>query len=321
MKTYRILNTDIDVSRLAYGTWHLGGSWDDTPLSQDVRDRAETLIHTAVDAGITLIDLADIYTRGKSDEVVGHVLKQTPGLRDRIVLQAKCGIVLGSDTQPAHYNFEAEHIVSALEGTLSRLGVDHVELLLLHRPDPLVEPEEVARAFDQLHQAGKVRWFGVSNHTSAQIELLKTAVEQPIVINQLEVSLLHNNLIRDGVVANTTQATYTATHGTLEYCRAHDIQIQAWSPVARGDLFAPPDDAPHHVMELAAEIRRMADQHDTTTESIAIGWLLRHPAGILPILGTMTPERIGDSCRADDLQMSRAEWYRLFELANGESVP
>ncbi len=324
LKTYTIPHTDIVVSRLAYGTWHLGGSWDSTPLSQDLKDRAARLIHTAVDEGITMIDLADIYTRGKSDEAVGYVLQQTPGLREKLVLQEKAGIILSDDPNPGdigRYDFSYEHLIHTVERSLKRLNTDYVDVLLLHRPDPLVQPEEVARAFDELQSSGKVRAFGVSNHTPAQIDLLKRYVDQPIVANQLEVNLLHNNLINDGIVMNTNMATYSATHGTLEYCRLHDIQIQAWSPVAGGKLFVPGDDDPQNVHDAAKLIAELAEQHNTTKEAIALAWLLRHPAGILPIIGTLKPERISVSVKADDVELSRMEWYRLLAAANGAGVP
>ncbi len=324
MKTYRIPNTELDVTRIAYGTWHLGGTWDHEPPTQDIKDRAARLIHTALECGINMIDLADIYTRGKSDTLVGDFLRQQPHLRDKIVLQEKAGIILREDSrpdEPARFDFSYAHLIKAVETSLSRLSTDHVDILLLHRPDPLVEPEEVARAFDDLQTSGKVRYFGVSNHTPLQIELLKKYVKQPLVINQLEVNLLHNDMIRDGVFANMQGGNYTGATGMLDYCRLNDIMIQAWSPVAGGKLFNPPADAPANVQAAAREIVRLAEKYYTTKEAIALAWLLRHPAKIQPIIGTLKPERIPDSVRADDIELTRIEWYRLFEAANGRSIP
>ena len=324
MKTYRIPQTDLEVTRLAYGTWHLGGSWDYTPPSAEIKQRAVRLINTAVDHGINHIDLADIYTRGKSDEVVGYALSQSPGLREKLVLQAKCGIILGGEPNPGdpgRYDFSYQHIVKAVEGTLRRLGTDRVELLALHRPDPLMEREEVARAFDHLHQSGKVRYFGVSNHNAAQMALLQKYVDQPLVLNQVELNLLHHHLISDGIVANMTAATYTAAFGTLDYCRLHDIMIQAWSPVAGGGLFNPPADAPANQKAVAAEIERVAEAHGTTPEAVAIAWLLRHPAGIQPIIGTRNAERIRQTVPGDAVELTRIEWYRLLAAARGAGVP
>lgn len=323
MKTYKIPNTDLEVSRLAYGTWHMGGSWDRTPLTDELKERAERLILTAVDHGINHIDLADIYTKGKSDAVVGHVLSKNPGLRNKLVLQAKCGIILGDDPSegdPGRYNFDYDHIVGAVEGTLQRLGTDSVDLLALHRPDPLVEPEEVARAFDHLQSSGKVRHFGVSNHTAGQIALLMKYVDQPIVLNQVELNLLHHYLISDGIVANLS-SEYMGVHGTLDFCRRNEIMIQAWSPVAGGQLFKPADDAAENVRETAKLIAELAEKHQTTKEAIAISWLLRHPAGIQPIIGTLKAERITDTVPGDDVALSRIDWYRLLAAARGAGVP
>ncbi|MBK7895306.1 MAG: aldo/keto reductase [Anaerolineaceae bacterium] len=324
MKTYRLHNTDLDVSRLAFGTWHLGGSWDKTPADERIKQRALALIETAVSHHINLIDLADIYTWGKSDEMVGHALRQNPSLRDQLVLQAKCGIIMGNDPNPGdpgRYDFSFDHIVSAVEGTLRRLGTDRVEILLLHRPDPLMEPEEVARAFDHLQQSGKVRYFGVSNFNAGQIALLQHTLDQPLLINQVELNLLHHHLISDGIVSNMTQPTYPGISGTLDYCRLHHILIQAWSPVAGGQLFAPRADAPPHVHAAAAEIARLAAAHNTSKEAIALAWLLRHPAPIQPILGTLKPERIAPSVLADEVELSRIEWYQLLAAARGAGVP
>jgi predicted oxidoreductase len=154
-----------------------------------------------------------------------------------------------------------------------------------------------------------------------QIELLKKYVDQPLVINQIQLSLLHNDLIMDGIVSNMARADYTGARGTLDYCRLHDIQIQAWSPVAGGNLFNPSDDDPEHIHRTSALLNELADTHSTSPGAIALAWLLRHPAGIVPILGTMNPQRIVDSCEADNVQLSREDWYRLLEAANNHAVP
>jgi len=324
MKTYRIPQTDLEVSRLAFGTWHIGGTWDSTPPTPEIQARTDALIHAAVEYGITLIDLADIYTRGKSDSVVGETLKKTPSLREKVVLQEKTGIVLSDEVYAGsmgHYDFSYENITTKLETSLKRLNTDYVDLLLLHRPDPLVEPEEVARAFDALHASGKVRYFGVSNHTPAQIELLKKYVRQPLVVNQLELNLLHNDLINDGIVSNTDMAHYTGTRDTLDYCRLHDMVVQAWSPVAGGRLFVERDDTPHNVRQTVHLIAELAEKHQTTREAIAFAWLLRHPAPIQPIIGTMSVERLADSVKADSVELSRVEWFMLLAAANGAGVP
>jgi len=324
MKTYRIPKTDLNIPQLAYGTWHLGGDWNDEPLTDEIKQRADTLIHTAVDAGVNFIDLADIYVKTKSDEAVGHVLKNDPSLRDKVILQAKAGVILPDDPDPGNagrYDFSYEHITGRLENSLRLLNTDHVELLLLHRPDALVEPEEVARAFDDLQRAGKVRYFGVSNHTPMQVELLQKYVDQPLVANQVELSLLRNDLIFDGIKSNMGEYAYTGARGTLDYCRVNDILVQAWSPVARGELFNPADDAPDNIKQTAQLVKDLAEKHNTNPGAIVLAWLLRHPANIQPILGTMTPHRIPESAESVNVNLTRLEWYQLAQAANGAGVP
>lgn len=324
MKTYRIPHTDLDVSCMAYGTGGLGGSWDRSPITQDILDRADVLLHTIVEHGINFIDLADIYTWGKSNIAVGHVIKDDPGFRDKVILQSKVGITLPDEIEEGSttvYNFSYERITTQVDKTLESLNTDHLDILLLHRPDALVEPEEVARAFDELQSSGKVRYFGVSNHTPFQIDLLKKYIDQPLVVNQVELNLLHNDLINDGLIFNTHGQSYSGAHGTLDYCRANEIHIQAWSPVAKGQLFNPSDDASETVKATAQELARLAEQHNTNPNAVALAWLLRHPADIQPILGTKNPDRIADSIPADTVELSRLEWYTLLAKANGASVP
>ncbi len=320
MKTYTILNTDLTWSRLGYGCMQLGGRWDDSPLTQAERTRAAALLDAACDEGITLFDHADIYTRGKSESVFGEVLQQRPALRAKILLQSKCGIRFPDDPQPGlpgRYDFSYEHILRSVEGSLRRLQTDYLDVLLLHRPDPLVEPEEVARAFDELYGAGKVRYFGVSNHTPGQMALLKKFVDQPLVVNQVELNLLHSYLIEDGVVANQHAAQYKGQTGTLDYCRLHGIQIQAWAPVAGGKLIDPPAKADERVRQAAGAVAQLAKAKGTTREAIALAWLLRHPAGIQPIVGTTNVGRLRASARADEVTLSREEWYTLWVAARG----
>lgn len=324
IKTYRIPNTDLEVSRLAYGTWHLGETWDKEPPSDEVKRRAVALITEAADQGITHIDLADIYTLGKSDALVGLALKENPGLREKLVLQAKGGIIVGVDPdfgQPSRFDFSYQHLIASVEGTLKKLGTDYVDIFTLHRPDMLVEPEEVARAFDHLESQGMVRYFGVSNHSAAQIDLLKRYVKQPFVLNQLQLNLLHHHLISNGILVNMMTAPYANTVGLLEYCRLNDMMVQAWSPVAGGQIFKPATDAPETVKNVAALIAKLAEEKGTTKEAIGLGWLLRHPAGIQPILGTLNVSRIADSVKADEVELSRVEWYSLLEAARGEGIP
>lgn len=322
MKTYTLAD-GLPASRIAYGCMHLSRAWDATPVTADERRNAQRLVETALVHGITLFDHADIYARGKSEQIFGDVLRASPGLRARMVLQSKCGIRFADDPPgtPQRYDFSHDHLVASVDGSLARLGVGYLDVLLLHRPDALVEPEEVARAFDALYASGKVRHFGVSNHTSGQIELLRRHVRQPLVANQVEISLLHQPLIDEGVVANTTGHAYASAAGTLDYCRLHDIRVQAWSPLAGGKLATTSEFADPVVRATSTLLRQLAEEKGVTPEAIQLAWLLRHPAGIQPIVGTTDPARLAACCAADDVTLSREEWYALFTAARGGRVP
>ena len=320
MKTYRIPKTDLTVSRLAYGCMKIGGTWDHAPISSEIEKTARDTVAAALDCGINFFDHADIYTAGKSETVFGRILQSTPGLRDRIVLQSKVGIRFATDAylsgEPARYDFSHDHILRSTEAILARLGIDHLDILLLHRPDPLVEPAEVARAFDMLHRSGKVRHFGVSNHTPGQIELLRHYVRQPLVVNQLEFSLAQPALVVEGFLANRTGAMAEAhlAAGTLDYCRRHEISVQAWSPVGGGRLLKPDHPAAPLIAELAAAKK-------VSPEAVLLAWILRHPAGIQPIIGTTKAARVRASAQADTVTLSREEWYALLAAARGQKVP
>ncbi|MCB9135045.1 MAG: aldo/keto reductase [Anaerolineales bacterium] len=330
MNLYPLANTDLKVSRLAYGCMKLGGNWTPAPAADEEKHHAAHLIETALEQGINFFDHADIYTRGKSESVFGEILTASPGLRETIILQSKCGIRFPDDPTPgvpARYDFSYAHILLSVDNILARLQTEYLDILLLHRPDPLMEPEEVAHAFDELHASGKVRHFGVSNHTAGQIALLQKYLNQPLVANQVELNLLHSGLISEGILANQRDVPHTAAMGTLDYCRLHGIMIQAWAPVAGGSLIDPRPDADTDVQRdpaaqrAAALIARLAAEKSTTREAIALAWLLRHPAGIQPIIGTTNRDRLIASCAADTVALSREEWYALLVAARGKPVP
>ena len=322
MKTFQIAGTPLQPSRIAFGCMRLVG-----PVSLTDRNRptAITAIRAALEEGINLFDHADIYGRGRCEEAFSAIWKDNPNLRSQIILESKCGIRLPGDpvpTSPGRYDFSYEHILKAVEGSLRRLKTDYLDLLLLHRPDALVEPAEVARAFDELQASGKVRFFGVSNHDAAQIELLRRWVKQPFVVNQVELSIAHPHLINEGIVVNQNNPSWPVRgNGTLEYCRLHDITLQAWSPVAGGAILTDSASNDERVSTVSRLIAAMAWEKGVSREAIAIAWLLRHPAGIQPILGTTKPDRIRASCEADHIELSREEWYRLFSAGRGAPMP
>jgi predicted oxidoreductase len=325
MKTYQIANTSLKATRIAYGCMGIGGGWAPGPISGQTRKEALVSVGAALDQGINLFDHADIYGRGRCEEAFSGIWKERPGLRSRIILQTKCGIRFKDDPKegaPQRYDFSRRYIVDSVEGSLNRLNTDYVDILLLHRPDALVEPEEVARAFDDLYAAGKVRYFGVSNHSAWQIELLRKWVSKPLVVNQLELNLVHNQLINAGVVVNQDEpARPVHGEGTLEYCRLHGITVQAWSPVAHGRLSPPAlEKADERMRGAAAAAGALASKKGVTMDAILVAWLLRHPAGIQPIIGTTKPERIKEACAADGIELTREEWYGLLTAGRGSSV-
>lgn len=278
------------------------------------------LVGTARDAGIDFFDHADIY----GDELHGcerrfaEAMQLSPSEREQITIQSKAGIVKDGP----YFDFSYEHLVESVDGSLQALQTDYLDILLLHRPDALVEPDEVARAFDELEASGKVRAFGVSNHTPAQIDLLRTSVTQPLVANQLQLSITHSPVIAQGVAANMQgddQALTLDGGGIVDYCRLHDITIQAWSPFQAGfftGVFLGSPDYP----ELNAVIDRLAAKYDVPAIAIATAWITRHPANMQVVLGTTNPERVAGAAQGSDIPLTRPEWYELFRAA-GYRVP
>jgi len=320
MKTMA-LGGSVVSSRIAYGCMPLGGSWDHSPIAPANVTKAVKAVRAAIDSGINFYDHADIYCRGKSETIFSQVLSELKHRRDTLILQSKVGIMFAGDpapTSPQRFDFSYDHIISSIEKTLKRLQTDYLDIYLLHRPDSLVEPMEVAKAFDELHRAGKVRHFGVSNHNREHIELLKRYLNQPILVNQVEVSLVHTHLFDAGVVTNQGKTSYGAD-GTLDYCRLNNITIQAWGPVASGRAVGGTD-SPRSI-ELARVVGEIASKKGVSKEAIAVAWLLRHPAKIQPIIGSTDPARISAICHADKVELNREEWYTLYTAGRGERLP
>jgi predicted oxidoreductase len=325
MKTQTLGNSNLQVTRIGYGCMPLGGTWDTTPFTEQTRKEAVRSIRAALDQGINFFDHADIYCRGKSEEVFSSIWQEVPSLREKILLQSKCGIRFEGDPypySPQRFDFSYEHILETVEGSLKRLKTDYLDVLLLHRPDPLVEPEEVSQAFHDLYKAGKVRWFGVSNHTAAEIELLRKYVDQPLVANQVAFNLIHTHLLDEGIVFNQDNSKLTRNEGTIEYCRLHNITLQAWGSLAWGRLTGREEELPApHVLKTATLVAQMAKEKGVSGEAILIAWILRHPAKIQPVIGTTNPTRIAAACQGDQVELTREEWYRLFNAGRGESLP
>lgn len=279
------------------------------------KDKAEKVIKTALEEGINFFDHADIYGRGKSEEVFAEAISMNSDLREKIIIQTKCSIVPG-----VMYDYSKEHIISSVEGSLKRLKTDYVDTLLLHRPDTLMEPEEVCEAFAELSESGKVREFGVSNHNSMQIELLNKYLKNKIVINQMQFGIMHTGMIDNGLNVNMTNEPSINRDGSiLEYCRLKDITIQAWSPYQYGFFEGVFLDNPKFP-ELNKTIDRIASEKGVSNTAIATAWILRHPAKIQTIVGTMNCERLRDICKAADVELTRKEWYEIY-MAAGNKLP
>ena len=310
MKTFTLPGTELTVPNVVLGLMRIQEKTD-----EEVR----TLVKTARDAGISFFDHADVYGSALHgcETRFAEAMQLTSSEREQIVLQTKAGIV----REGPYFDYSYEHLVESVEGSLEALGTDYIDILLLHRPDALVEPDEVARAFDDLSTSGKVRAFGVSNHTPGQIELLRTSVTQPLVANQLQLSVTHAPLVAQGVAANMQglDQSISRDFGTLDYCRLHDITVQAWSPFQAGffnGVFLGSPDYP----ELNAVIDRLATKYDVPAIAIATAWITRHPAQMQVVLGTTNPERVAGAALGSEVPLTRAEWYEMFRTA-GYTVP
>lgn len=305
MKKISLGNGKLEVPQIGLGCMRITG----LGTKQAVRE----LIDNAMDQGINFFDHADIYANGEAESIFGEAID--PTLREKVIIQTKCAIRPG-----ICYDFSRKHILESVEGSLKRLKTDHIDLLLLHRPDTLMEPEEVADAFDTLERQGKVRYFGVSNQNSAQIELLNHYCGNKIIVNQLQLSIAHCDIIDSGFNVNIhNDAGINRDGGILEYCRLKGITIQAWSPFQYGmfeGVFLGSEKFP----KLNRLIDELAEKYHVTNNAIAIAWILRHPAKIQTIVGSTNRQRIRDISQASDVVLTREEWYSLY-MAAGKQLP
>jgi len=312
-------------SRLVYGCMGLGGGWNAEPTSEADLARAHAAVEAALEIGITVFDHADIYTLGKAELAFGTLMKRKPSLRERMLLQSKCGIRFSDADGPKRYELSAAYIERSVEGILQRLGTERLDLLLLHRPDVLMEPEEIAQAFTRLRAAGKVGHFGVSNMHAGQMAWLSSALgDVPLAVNQLQLSLAHFEAFDASTCFNDPQAAARpgalAWAGTLEHAQRHGVQLQAWGSLAQGRFSGP------HARELGDEplralLHKLCAVHGVSIEGLMLAWLMRHPARIQPVIGSADPARIRACADAMRFEMSRGDWYALYEAARGRELP
>lgn len=275
---------------------------------------AERLVQTALEGGVNFFDHADIYGGGTCEELFAKAIHMNSTVREKIILQSKCGIRKG------YFDFSKEHILEAVDNSLKRLKTEYLDVLLLHRPDALVEPEEVAEAFDKLYSSGKVRNFGVSNQNPMQIQLLEKFLNQPIIANQLQLSITNATMISAGLHVNMSDDTAINRDGSvLDFCRLKDITVQPWSPFQYGffeGVFLNND----KFVNLNAVIDKIAANYKVSNTTIALAWILRHPAHMQPVTGTMNADRLKDCMKAADIYLTREEWYEIF-CAAGNVLP
>ncbi len=305
MKYISMFSGGIRASQVALGCMRIAN------LNEKEADR---YVLNALENGYNYFDHADIYGGGKCEEVFGGVLRRHRDLRDRLFIQTKCGIGRGM------YDFSKEHILTAVDGSLKRLGVERIDVLLLHRPDLLMEPEEVAEAFDELEKNGKVAFFGVSNHNPAQIELLQKFVRQKLAVNQMQLSITNATMISSGANVNTGNGEAVDRDGYLrDYCRLKEITIQPWSPLQHG-FFDGPFLGNAKFEKLNETIRDVAKNYGMTDTGAAIAWLLRLPDRMQPVVGSVNLQRLREISVAADMSISASDWYRIY-LAAGYPLP
>ncbi|WP_144711582.1 aldo/keto reductase family oxidoreductase [Curtobacterium pusillum] len=308
MKTLELPQTDLTASDVVVGLMRINDMSD-----EDIR----ALYAASRDAGVTMFDHAPVYGGWHGcEERFGAAVTLSASERSDIVLQTKVGIRQG------YFDFSYEHILESVEESLTALRTDSIDVLLLHRPDALVEPDEVARAFDELHAAGKVHHFGVSNHTPGQVELLRRSVQQPLAFNQVQLSITHANVIAQGVSANMAglDQSIDRDNDILNHSRLNGITLQAWSPFQKGFFDGVFLGDREHYAELNDVLDEVAAAHGVTPTGIAVAWITRHPAHFQVVLGTTNPQRVRESAAGSDVELSREEWYRIFTAA-GHTVP
>jgi predicted oxidoreductase len=309
MKTFTLPGTDMEASNVILGLMRI------LDLSDE---QIRTLVATARDSGINFFDHADVYGGGNHgcERRFGDAVQFSGAEREQVYIQSKVGLRNG------FWDFSKEHILESVDESLAALRTDYLDVLLLHRPDTLMEPDEIADAFSTLHDAGKVRYFGVSNQTPGQTELLKRSVKQPLVVNQVQLSITHANLIAQGIAANMNglDQSIDRDNGILDYARLNDITLQAWSPFQKGFFDGVFLGDRENYAELNDAIDEIAASYGVTPTAIAVAWITRHPANMQVVLGTTNPQRVKDSADGSDLPLTRQEWYRLFTTA-GHKLP
>jgi predicted oxidoreductase len=297
---------------MAYGCWRLAGTTDPAEVTPELRAAGRKALITAVESGYTLLDTADVYCRGEVERIMGDTLREVSWMRERVLIMTKCGVRHVDDPPgtPHRWDFSARHIINSCEQSLMRLGIETIDVYLLHRPDFLADPDEIAQAFSQLKDSGKVRHFGVSNFRPSLLTAVKAACPMPLIVHQVEISLAKRHPFIDG---------------TLDQCLAEKITPMAWSPLAGGLI----GDGAKRLLPgqkkyrtaFMGTLNRIAEERKVSRIIIALAWLMRHPSKIVPIVGSTNPDRIRDAVMATEIELTREEWYNLYKSATGKQLP
>lgn len=312
----------MNAKKIIYGCMGLGGSWDSSPLSSENQRKADAVIETAIASGITHFDHADIYTFGKAELAFGNYLKRNSSLREKLFIQSKTGIVLNAGPlKSCIYKLSSDYVNAQVDKILKRLSVDYLDALLLHRPDPLTSMEELAQTLIKLKEKGKVKSFGVSNMSTSQIQLLQFYLDEPLITNQIELSLSHSNLLDLEVWVNREESPLHAGMGELlAYSAKNEMSIQAYSPLAQG-RYAQNNLSNEKDRKTVLLLQELAEKYKSSSTGILLAWLWRIPSNIQPIIGTTNLNRIQESVEAMKVDLSREEWYSLWITAKGTKLP
>lgn len=309
MKTQLLGTSGIEISRLAYGCMRISGTWERSEVDAEKIAKGKAAVIAAVEAGYTFFDHADIYGDTTCESIFGEVLKENPGWRDKMVIATKCGIRFEDEPTPGlphRYDFSYAHIVWSVEESLKRLQIDQIDLLMLHRPDFLADPDEIAQAFTELREAGKVREFGVSNFRPSLLSMVQNAVPFDLQVNQVEIHPLRLDCFTDG---------------TLDQCIEKVVTPMAWSPLAGGKVATGAGATSEYQTALNAVLDSAAKEYGCDRTVMVLAWLLKHPSEIVPVVGSANPENIKIAARATEIEIDRETWYRILRAARGEKLP
>lgn len=311
-----------EASRLVLGCMNLGGGWNSNPVSGTDIDQAFDIVSKGLELGINVLDLADIYTLGKAEKTIGELFKRERSLRHHLIIQSKVGIKLTPTFDICHYDLSGDWVTKSVNDSIKRLHDNNLDVLFLHRPDPLMHLDETANALLKLYEQGKFEYLAVSNMHAGQIAYLQSAIQVPIIANQLEMSLSSYDFVEEGITTNTaTNSQNGFPRGTIEYCQQAGIQLQAWGSISQGRFAAEEPSECANTEATRVLVQKLAKEYSVDANAIVLAWLLRHPANIQPVIGTTNAKRLTGAEKALKIELTREQWYSLFQSIRGQRVP